>query len=71
MPNGSVTAAIRATLGSVLTDSAFGHMITLATRYREGVEETLMEFDVPWSIAQLGALAEYRFTRPSPRTGTE
>jgi glutamate-1-semialdehyde 2,1-aminomutase len=65
------TAAIRATLGSVLTDSAFAHMITLATRYREGVEETLVEFDVPWSIAQLGARAEYRFTRPAPRTGTE
>jgi glutamate-1-semialdehyde 2,1-aminomutase len=65
------TAAIRATLGDVLTDSAFEHMIALATRYREGVEATLSEFDVPWSIAQLGARAEYRFTRPAPRTGTE
>ncbi|MGI9136081.1 MAG: transaminase [Candidatus Nanopelagicales bacterium] len=65
------TAAIRATLGEVLTDSAFAHMIALATRYREGVESTLVEFDVPWSIAQLGARAEYRFTRPAPRTGTE
>lgn len=65
------TAAMRATLGEVLTDAAFAHMIDLATAYREGVQEILDEFDVPWSIAQLGARAEYRFTRPAPRTGTE
>ena len=65
------TAAMRATLGEVLTDAAFDHMIALATRFREGVEATLDEFDVPWSIAQLGARAEYRFVRPAPRNGTE
>ena len=65
------TAAMRATLGEVLTDAAFEHMIALATRFREGVEATLVEFDVPWSVAQLGARAEYRFTRPAPLTGSE
>ena len=65
------TAAMRATLGEVLTDAAFEHMIALATRFTEGVVATLEEYDVPWSIAQLGARAEYRFTRPAPRTGTE
>ncbi len=65
------TAAMRATLGEVLTDRAFEHMIDLATRYRIGVEEAIERFDLPWSIAQLGARAEYRFTRPAPRTGSE
>jgi glutamate-1-semialdehyde 2,1-aminomutase len=65
------TAAMRATLGQVLTDAAFEHMIRLATRFREGVDATLVEFDVPWSIAQLGARAEYRFVRPAARNGTE
>lgn len=65
------TAAMRATLGEVLTDAAFEHMITLATRFREGVEGALTKYDVPWSIVQLGARAEYRFARPAPRTGTE
>jgi glutamate-1-semialdehyde 2,1-aminomutase len=65
------TAAMRATLGEVLTDAAFDHMITLATRFTDGVVAILEEYDVPWSIAQLGARAEYRFTRPAPRTGTE
>jgi glutamate-1-semialdehyde 2,1-aminomutase len=65
------TAAMRATLGEVLTDAAFEHMIALATSFREGVEHTLVEYDVPWSIAQLGARAEYRFASPAPRNGTE
>ncbi len=65
------TAAMRATLGEVLTHAAFDHMIALATAYREGVQATLDEFDVPWSIEQLGARAEYRFCRPAPRNGTE
>ena len=61
------TAAMRATLGKVLTDAAFAHMVSLATRFTEGVEQTLSEFDVPWSIVQLGARTEYRFTSPAPR----
>lgn len=65
------TAAMRATLEEVLTDAAFEHMIALATRFTEGVETTLVAYDVPWSISQLGARAEYRFARPAPRTGTE
>ena len=46
-------------------------MISLATSFREGVETVISRYDVPWSIAQLGARAEYRFTAPAPRTGTE
>ena len=46
-------------------------MIALATRFTEGAQHTLDQYDVPWSIVQLGARAEYRFTRPAPRTGTE
>ena len=65
------TAAMRATLEYVLTDAAFAHMIDLATQFREGVEKTLTEHSVAWSIAQLGARAEYRFTSPTPRTGSE
>ena len=65
------TAAMRATLSEVLTDAAFEHMIALATRFTEGVVAILEEYDVPWSISQLGARAEYRFARPAPRTGTE
>ncbi|MFZ0322660.1 MAG: transaminase [Actinomycetes bacterium] len=69
--NGMSMAAARATLGEVLTDSAFEHMIALATAFTDGVQKVLDGFDVPWTISQLGARAEYRFARPAPRNGTE
>ena len=69
--NALSTAAMRATLGEVLTLEAFAHMTELATAFTEGVQGVLDELDVPWSISQLGARAEYRFGRPAPRTGEE
>ena len=65
------TAAMRATLGEVLTDEAFVGMIELGTRFAEGVQSTLDELHVPWSVSQLGARAEYRFASPAPKNGTE
>jgi glutamate-1-semialdehyde 2,1-aminomutase len=64
-------AAARATLGEVLTDEAFEGMTALATRFTDGVQQVLDGHDVPWSIQQLGARAEYRFARPAPVNGTE
>jgi glutamate-1-semialdehyde 2,1-aminomutase len=64
-------AAMRATLGEVLTEQAFEHMIELATRYTDQVNSALDEYGVPWSISQLGARAEYRFIYPAPKNGTE
>jgi glutamate-1-semialdehyde 2,1-aminomutase len=63
-------AAMRATLEDVLTDEAFARMIALATRYSEGVGKAIAEADLPWSLSQLGARAEYRFA-PAPRNGGE
>ena len=67
--NALSTAALRATLGEVLTEDAFEQMIALATEFTRGAQATLDELDVPWSISQLGARAEYRFARPAPTTG--
>jgi glutamate-1-semialdehyde 2,1-aminomutase len=64
-------AAARATLRDVFTDEAFERMTALATRFTAGVQNVLDDLDVPWSISQLGARAEYRFARPAPRSGTE
>jgi glutamate-1-semialdehyde 2,1-aminomutase len=69
--NALSTAAMRATLGEVLTEDAFAHMTRLATAFTDGVQDTLDALDVPWSITQLGARAEYRFTRPAPTSGEE
>jgi glutamate-1-semialdehyde 2,1-aminomutase len=44
-------------------------MSDLAARFVDGVEGVLADRDVPWSIARLGARAEYRFTSPAPDSG--
>jgi glutamate-1-semialdehyde 2,1-aminomutase len=62
-------AAMQATLEQVLNDEAFEHMIGLATRYTDGVRGVLDACGVPWSVVQLGARAEYRFTSPAPCNG--
>ena len=64
-------AAARATLADVLTDDSFVGMIERADRFTAGVQATLDRHDLPWSVVQLGARAEYRFARPAPRTGTD
>jgi glutamate-1-semialdehyde 2,1-aminomutase len=62
-------AAMRATLGDVLTEEAFDGMIAVATRFTAGVRSVLDSRRLPWTIAQLGARAEYRFCPSPPRTG--
>ncbi|HUV57619.1 MAG TPA: transaminase [Acidimicrobiales bacterium] len=62
-------AAMRAVLGEVLTDEAFGPMEALATRFAAGVQGTIDRHGLPWSISQLGARCEYRFANPAPTNG--
>ncbi len=66
----SITA-MRATLEHVLTKDAFSHMIKLATKFTNEVQNILDETNIDWSISQLGARAEYRFNKPAPRNGSE
>jgi glutamate-1-semialdehyde 2,1-aminomutase len=62
-------AAMRATLGRVLTENAWEHTIPLATRFAEGVREAIG--DRPWNVTQLGCRAEYRFEPAPARNGTQ
>ncbi|HUX03427.1 MAG TPA: transaminase [Acidimicrobiales bacterium] len=64
-------AAMRATLADVLSDEAFATMIDTATQFTSDVRAVLDDFDLPWTVTQLGARAEYRFVRPAPRNGGE
>jgi len=65
------TAAIRATLGEVLTDGAFDRMIPLAERWEAGVADAIARHGAPWHVTRLGARAEYHFVARPPRTGAE
>jgi glutamate-1-semialdehyde 2,1-aminomutase len=64
-------AAARATLEHVLTDEAFERMIGLGGRFTAGVQQIIDTHELPWSVSQLGARTEYRFTSPPPVNGTE
>ncbi len=64
-------AAASATLESVLTEDAYADMITLATAYNALVEGLIRDYELPWTVAQLGRTLEYRFVNPAPRNGTE
>ena len=63
--------AARATLEGVFTRDNFARMIDLATRFREGVQAAIEHHSLPWTVAQLGARAEYRFRAPQARNGGE
>lgn len=69
--NALSVAAMRATLEHVLTDAAFGEMISVASHFTAGVREVITSRGLPWTITQLGARAEYRFCPVPPRTGGE
>jgi glutamate-1-semialdehyde 2,1-aminomutase len=62
-------AAVRATLGEVLTDAAFERMIPLAERWADGVSEAIQSRAVPWHVTRLGCRAEYHFLPQPPRDG--
>ena len=64
-------AAARATLGEVLTDEAFRHMVALRERFAEGAEAAIAEHGMPWSIVSLGARCEFRYSAEPPQTGAE
>jgi len=64
-------AAIRATLGEVLTEEAFSRMIPLAERWEDGVNEVIRSRGVAWHVSRLGARAEYHFMPTPPRDGAE
>ena len=62
-------AASRATMGEVLTAEAFERMESLCDRFVAGCEQAIAAHELPWSVVQLGARAEYVFTAPPPRSG--
>ncbi len=66
--NALAIAAVKATLSTTLREHDFEHMITLANRWADGVQNVIDKFELPWSVNRLGARAEYWFC-PPPRSG--
>jgi glutamate-1-semialdehyde 2,1-aminomutase len=64
-------AAMRATLAEVLTEENFEKMIALGSRWADGVDQVINEFNLPWHCNRLGARGEYLFQKSAPKTGGE
>jgi glutamate-1-semialdehyde 2,1-aminomutase len=64
-------AAMRATLGEVLTDDVWTQTTELANRFGDAVQKVIDDHELPWSVSRLGARVEYRFCNPAPRNGGE
>ena len=64
-------ASMRATLTQVLTEENFARMIELGTRWSDGVDAAIKEYNLPWTCNRLGARGEYLFANSAPRTGRE
>lgn len=69
--NALTMAAMRATLGEILTQDFYARNIPLAKKFNEGVQKSIDEFDLPWSTTQLGCRTEYVFSREIPKNGTD
>jgi glutamate-1-semialdehyde 2,1-aminomutase len=64
-------AALRATLGEVLTAEAFERMIALGERFERGVQDAIDRHCLRWHVTRLGCRVEYLFRPERPRTGSE
>jgi glutamate-1-semialdehyde 2,1-aminomutase len=64
-------AAMRATLGEVMTDEAFGRMITLGEQFEDGVRGVIDSHGLPWHVVRLGCRVEYLFRADRARNGSE
>jgi glutamate-1-semialdehyde 2,1-aminomutase len=64
-------AAMRATLGEVLTDAAFERMIELGERFERGVQEVIANHELPWHVVRLGCRVEYLFRPEVAKNGAE
>lgn len=69
--NALSVAAMKATLGSVLTPEFYQKSIALQERFTAGVESVIDEHDLPWIVKQLGSRSEYWFRPTPPRNGGE
>ena len=69
--NALALAAMRACLGSVMTQDAYAHMDALAAELARSLEQTVARHGLPWHVVRVGARVEF-VCAPGPlRDGRE
>jgi glutamate-1-semialdehyde 2,1-aminomutase len=61
------TAAARAALEHVLTEEAYERTINLGERLADGLERSIADVDLPWTVQRLGTRASYTTAAVVPR----
>jgi glutamate-1-semialdehyde 2,1-aminomutase len=64
-------AAMRATLGELMTAPVYAAMLSTASALAEGLCEVIAGHRLPWCVTQLGARTEFQFRATPPRNGSE
>jgi glutamate-1-semialdehyde 2,1-aminomutase len=64
-------AAMRATLGEVLTDEAFERMVGLGEQFEEGVQGVIDSRELPWHVTRIGCRVEYLFRPDEAKNGAQ
>ncbi|MEI8030255.1 MAG: aspartate aminotransferase family protein [Comamonadaceae bacterium] len=64
-------AAMRVTLGELMTEPHYAIMLTIASRLAEGLREVIARHRLSWCVTQLGARTEFQFRATPPRNGSE
>jgi glutamate-1-semialdehyde 2,1-aminomutase len=64
-------AAMRVTLGEILTEEFYQRNIPLAESFNQGVKEVIKELDLPWNTTSLGLRTEYWFRKEPAKNGLE
>ena len=69
--NPMAMAALRACLEKVMTPAAYVHMIAMAERLEEGLEQLIEIERLPWHVQRVGARLEVGYTMEPARTGRQ
>jgi glutamate-1-semialdehyde 2,1-aminomutase len=69
--NALAMRCMRVSLEEVMTDSAYQHMLPLASRLAQGFRALFKRHQLNWSVTELGARCEFQFCATSPRTGAQ
>lgn len=69
--NALALAAMRACLTEVMTPEAYDHMLPLAARLAEELQEVIRAHDLPWPVLHVGARVEFLCADAPPRNGSE
>jgi len=64
-------AAMRATLGELMTDAVYAPMLALSAQLAQGLRATIARHRLPWCVTQLGARSEFQFRVTPPRNGSQ